>query len=32
MRYLKVELDRAQKIKKVKEKLNEKDKKLQKFI
>ena len=32
MRYLKVELDRVKKIRKVKEKLNEKDQKLQKFI
>ena len=32
MRYLKVELDRVQKIKKVKEKLNEKDQKLIQFI
>ena len=32
MRYLKVEIDRAQKLKKVKEKLNEKDEKLKKFI
>ena len=32
MRYLKVEIDRAQKLKKVKENLNEKDEKLKKFI
>ena len=32
MRYLKIELDRAQKLKKVKEKLTEKDKKIKKFI
>lgn len=32
MRYLKVELDNIQKIKKVKERLNENDKKLKKFI
>jgi hypothetical protein len=32
MRYLKVELERAQKIRKVKDKLNEKDKKIQKFM
>ena len=32
MRYLKVELDRAKKIKKVKDKLNEKDQKIQNFI
>ena len=32
MRYLKVELDRAQKLRKVKDKLSEKDKKIQKFM